>query len=265
MRKRLRPGMEISIPFGKSAIVGPVGHPVVCEVHYVRGGLYDTDAFAVLQALLDPGDIFLDAGANIGCYSVLASDIVGSGGLVIAFEPAESELKYLRMNLARSPARHIVEPVALSNRQGFGAVTGTHATTRFLDVNAEGSEIAVKTLDQVVGSLDEPWSRSLLKVDVEGFEPAVIKGASGWLAHGPIGLIIEANGLQDKRSPVKWDTAVELLQAASYEFVWPHLADRTMHRFAAPPSFSPFENYLAVRSDLLPRLQSGLLTVKEWC
>lgn len=55
-------------------------------------------------------------------------------------------------------------------------------------------------------------ARSILKIDVEGWEPAVVLGAIGWLDQHPKGVILEAHGF-DERSPVPWSRATEALLA----------------------------------------------------
>lgn len=260
LRRRLNPGTETSVALGNGRLVGPRSHPIICLVSYVHRGLYDREAFAVLDALLEAGDTFIDVGANIGSYAVIAGQRVGPSGLVIAVEPVAGEFTFLQRNLARAGTPYLALEVALSHTPGRGVVLDGGAATGFLSEADENDDqsVPVSTLDQVIEAVERDWSRSLLKIDVEGLEPAVIAGAAGWLGLHPKGVLFEANGLQQQRSPVAWEQAVALLHTAGYEFVWPDERSGLLHRFPDPPAKSPFENYLAVRRDLAPVLQSRL-------
>ena len=92
LRRRVVPSQVISVQFGPTSLVGPIGHPVVNLARYVYGGLYDHDEFRALMTLLGPGDTFIDVGASIGAYSLLAGSVVGPSGMIIAVEPAPEEL-----------------------------------------------------------------------------------------------------------------------------------------------------------------------------
>jgi hypothetical protein len=98
-RRRLTPGRELTVTFLESPLRGPIDHPIINLLTYVRGGLYDYDAMTALTMLLEPGQMFIDVGANIGPYSVLAGNLVGASGQVVAIEPSADQLPYLRRNL----------------------------------------------------------------------------------------------------------------------------------------------------------------------
>lgn len=79
---------------------------------------YETE---LVVNLLQPGDVFLDIGANIGYYTVLASALVGSGGAVIAYEPDEDNFRLLRENLALNRAVNVIAvQAAVSDYDGSG-------------------------------------------------------------------------------------------------------------------------------------------------
>jgi FkbM family methyltransferase len=232
----------------------------------VRNGLYDGDAFAVMRALLKEGDAFVDVGANIGPYSVLAATAIGRSGLVVAFEPEPSQLPYLRTNLSNVAPDCEIFPCAVSDKEGTSGMGGAGATTRYLVPGEDPSidEIAVTTLDATLMPFARDWSRSLVKIDVEGFEPAVVLGAGELLRARPKGLLIEANGLQD-RCHVRWSDAVQVLHDASYAFVWPDKPSRVLWRFPAPDPRSPFSNYLVLRPDVVSDLaRSGGMLQRAW-
>jgi len=262
LRRRIAPWQVISVPFGPTSLVGPVGHPVVNLARYVYGGLYDHDAFHALMTLLSPGDTFIDVGASIGAYSVLGGCVVGPAGLVISVEPAPEELPYLRTNLSRIVSRSVVVTTPLADQPRSVQLLGG-STLQHLEEARGTASLMTKTLDEVLSHLDFDERRSFAKVDVEGWDSAVVAGGRAWLAKQPIGLALEANGLE-WRSPVAWSELVVLIKNAGLQFVWPDFRRGTVHEFREHPAQSPFHNYFALRPDALARLSEAVRTVSRW-
>ena len=138
-------------------------------------GLHEFVEMAFLLHLLQPGDLFLDIGANVGSYTILASKVCGAQS--IAFEPDPAAARSLRHNISLNAVedRVRVEQVAL------GACSGEIAFTVGLDTmnhvatakDEKSQTVVVKRLDDISGT----GSAVLAKLDVEGFEDEVIKGA----------------------------------------------------------------------------------------
>ncbi len=256
LRRRVAPWQVISVPFGPTTVVGPVGHPVVSLVRYVYGGLYDHDAFHALMTLLGPGDTFIDVGASIGAYSVLAGSVVGPQGLVVAVEPAPQELPHLRSNLGRIASRTVVVTTALADERRSVRLRGGSTLQHLEEARGTASSVT-STLDEVLSGLDFDERRSFAKIDVEGWDSAVVAGGRAWLARRPIGLLLEANGLEC-RSPVAWSELVALVHNAGLRFVWPDFRDGAVHEFREPPARSPFDNYFALCPEALTRLSQAV-------
>jgi FkbM family methyltransferase len=130
-----------------------------------------------LRLLLRPGDTAIDVGANIGAMTVGMAERVGGEGRVHAFEPQGPIYELLRANTA-------IWPQVTQHRAAAGAEPGTirvpprdyDSAGNFGGValgGGEGDEVPVITID----SLDLPQLR-LLKVDVEGMEADVLRGAA---------------------------------------------------------------------------------------
>lgn len=161
-------------------------------------GLYELDTARVLRKILRPGDVFVDAGANIGYFSLLAAKRVGSGGLVHAFEPQPDNRRRLAEHVASNGFSGIIEihPVALFNRHGtielhtFESPEANHGQSTFF---AGGGMVTRKVTVETV-RLDDYLPAvvpRLVKIDIEGAEPYAIEGMSGILrAHRPA-LIVE--------------------------------------------------------------------------
>lgn len=149
----------------------------------------------VLSRLIDflhPGDVVYDVGASIGIYSILLAKAVGPQGQVIAFEPETQSYQHLLNNVDMNGLKGVrCIPKALGAEPGEGdlfLVKGV-SIPRFLSppqsgrpgqVTSERVEIVVG--DRLVEEEHLPVPRAV-KIDVEGYEFAVIQGLRQTLAH----------------------------------------------------------------------------------
>jgi FkbM family methyltransferase len=159
-------------------------------------GLVEFDDMSFLLHTLRPRDTFVDIGANVGAYTILAAK--NSGANVISFEPIPSTFEKLRRNVDANRVNALVD----LRCSGVGDKNGTHRFTMGMDaMNHALRDDAAERPDAVevpVGTLDELLKDQqpvLIKIDVEGFEWPVIKGAASVLASPSLkALIIELNG-----------------------------------------------------------------------
>lgn len=149
-------------------------------------GVYDLTVSEVLVRLIRPGDRIVDAGANIGYMTVLAARAAGPQGSVTAFEPHPDLFRILRSNAAettKQPSAVItLRNVALGETSGRATLVIPDAMSAndgiaHLGTAANSGERAIEvdlvTLDDELGS----GNVGVLKIDVEGFEAAVLRGA----------------------------------------------------------------------------------------
>ncbi|MFP5042404.1 FkbM family methyltransferase [Parasediminibacterium sp. JCM 36343] len=156
-------------------------------------GLHEFADMAFLLHFLRKEDFFVDAGANVGSYTVLASAHVGCQS--IAVEPVPSTYNHLMNNVFIN--RMTAKVTALNI--GLGKENATLKFTKTLDtvnhIATEGEvdtiDVPIKTVDEIVG-LNVP---ALIKIDVEGYETEVLKGAIETLKNEKLkAIIIELNG-----------------------------------------------------------------------
>ncbi len=178
-------------------------------------GLYDYDEMRFVQDYLRPGDRFLDIGANVGIYSLLASSIVGSQGQVDAFEPVAATLPRLRENLQLNGVENVrVHELAVGSESGVVRFeTGQDAMNHMVaDPPRPTDELLEPTPTRPQHgkseskpdcvpcvALDEYLQGqefALAKIDIEGAEPLAFQGAQRMLrsANPPVWLL-EINGL----------------------------------------------------------------------
>lgn len=158
-------------------------------VYSASRGLYanppDWPEMLVWQSVLGPGDLFVDVGANIGIYTIIALEREAE---VIAVEPGQPAVEMLKENLALNGYQAEVLPIALGDRPGtmrftVGLDMSDHLVMDMSDLPTR--EVEVKTLDDVLGDRFAAG----VKIDVEGAEALVVAGAGRALAEHRIGLI----------------------------------------------------------------------------
>ena len=138
----------------------------------------------VLGHFLRPGDTFIDGGANHGTFSIVASRLVGSEGLVISIEPQPRKSSLVRRLLAGGSARFEVHQIACGNRSDQVAFYIPSATSgsaglfpKFSAISQHSTiQVAMRRLDDVIDWRRLP-GRTFLKLDVEGSELDFLLGA----------------------------------------------------------------------------------------
>ena len=158
-------------------------------------GLHELQDMAFLLHFLRPNDRFVDAGANVGSYTLLASGLAGCK--TSSFEPVPSTFQNLINNIRINALTELVDTFNM----GLAAEKGTlkfssnsDTTNHVLTDNVSSSnvlQVPVCSLDEVLGD-DCP---SLIKIDVEGFETEVLNGSRAILTNPKLkAIIIELNG-----------------------------------------------------------------------
>lgn len=144
---------------------------------------------------LREGDVFIDIGANVGYFSLLASRIVQSEGFVVAFEPQAKLAELVRRSLDLNAYRSIshVGPIAIGEREEVGTLghvahsNGSASLAQgFGDGSRPADRVVVMPLDMALAEIRESIGRdivpSIIKIDVEGFEYSVWRGMQKTIA-----------------------------------------------------------------------------------
>ena len=157
-------------------------------------GLSEFEEMSFILHFLQKDDLFVDVGANVGCFTLLASGIKAAN--TIAIEPIPENFQYLRNNLIINGLENKVEAlrIGLGDKQGF-----LNFTQNVSQNNHVANENDIDIINIEINTLDAVLSNKkpiLLKIDVEGFEKAVIDGASHTLKQESLeAIIIELVGL----------------------------------------------------------------------
>lgn len=190
--------------------------------NYERSG--ERDFLAALQANLHPGNTVLDVGASVGEFTLPLAKIVRENGLVLAFEPGESTSRRLLDNVKLN---------GLSNVQIFRKALGDQDSVATLfsggfkcpsivppegdsDYRTVSENIEIVRGDDFLAREKLPVPQAI-KIDVEGFEFAVLQGLRGTLANPSCRLVCLEIHPQLLPSGVTPEALTELLRGSGFE------------------------------------------------
>lgn len=156
---------------------------VLCRLIYCDNFEWRERQF--LNSYLRRGDIFVDVGANIGLFTVIASRRVGTGGEVFAFEPCAKTYQRLLRNIELNNMNNVkCFQMALSDRSGqiqmnsssdgydaWNSMAPPYAGSAFTT-----EMVGTVTWDNFVREQNLKGSVTMIKIDVEGWESHVLSG-----------------------------------------------------------------------------------------
>lgn len=207
-----------------------------------------------LQNLLAPGSTFIDVGANLGIYTLVASRLVGNSGRVIAFEPSMQSFPLLQKNAALNDLTNICAlPAALSEKAGTVRLyqapccPSGNSLAHHPSFPESFEYVVTETLDDVLRRI--PARRvDVIKMDVQGAEELVLRGARRVVASTNPVIIFEF-----------WPDGASLLGLSPYG-AWNLLAGlgyrfftvcsaSIASRIESPPTDTMYANILAIHPD----------------
>jgi FkbM family methyltransferase len=158
---------------------------------FIFQGNFEAEERVFLNAFLRPGDTFVDIGANLGLFSLIAAHLVGPRGHVHAFEPCAQTCERLQKNVALNRFKNVaVHALALSDSAGpremVMAVDGMDAWNSlaqpYMGGNYTTETITTDTWDSFAEAHGLASGVALMKIDVEGWEAPVLAGARRMLS-----------------------------------------------------------------------------------
>ena len=189
-------------------------------------GRYEEDEIAFVRGLLEPGDSVIDAGGHIGFFTMHMAAAVGPEGRVYAFEPLDANAALLEASIAENGFAERVR----FQRAAVGAGSGTATLTFPLEtLNSGGAyllpgggtplagnqkrEVPLAALD----ALDLRRPIRFIKMDVEGAEPQVLRGAARILANDRPVILSELHPVQlERASGITADQFLAQIDAFGY-------------------------------------------------
>jgi FkbM family methyltransferase len=223
-------------------------------------GRYEPNEFFLLQRILKPGMTFIDAGANMGLYSVFAARRVGPRGMVLAIEPSGRELAILEKNVKLNALSNVrTQRKALSDRAAVVELSvapleksghntlGAFAYDTALD---HRERVQTEKLDDLVHS--EGLSRvDVIKMDIEGAEMAALRGAEETLRQFKPVLLLELSDRALQHQETNSLEVLALLDQHGYRIFCFDPAVGSPVPLKPRPHFDS-ENVVAVMGDATP-------------
>ncbi|MEO6444240.1 MAG: FkbM family methyltransferase [Gemmatimonadaceae bacterium] len=171
---------------------------------FSAGKLYESETSNFIGSVLQPGDTFVDIGAHVGYFSMLASALVGPSGRVFSFEPERSNYEHLLehievngatnvfpMHMAVGATTSIADFFVNSDNDGGHALweVGRHPFNERTREAPTTRKVYVTSLDQLFAGRDMSALKAI-KIDAEGAEFSILVGARETLRARPIPFII---------------------------------------------------------------------------
>ena len=184
-------------------------------------GCYEESTIAAMRSMLEPDMTFFDIGTHFGQYTLMAAAQVGPNGAVHSFEPGPIQYGFLSRNVALNHYKNVcLNNVALSDRAGemdfvvpsLGSLGQSHLAT----AGESGHKVHVITLD---GYCEENDIKKIdvMKVDVEGAEMQVFKGANNVLRDfPPTAIFYETIDILNKNFGYTCDEMHEVFESRGY-------------------------------------------------
>ena len=199
LRQRLKPLFAKWLAPGGGGLqsVLPAGEVVLVSPEY-RHMTWNRDEYNTFRGAVRTGDVVLEAGANVGAYTLLFAQWAGASGRVFAFEPDPIAYAGLQKHIELNGMIDRVTPVAAAVADGKAtnlrfAIGDSSGVSRLVHPGEGRAANPVKTCDVRAVSIDQFCAEyrlqpQVIKVDVEGAELAVLRGARSTIAHAGPGL-----------------------------------------------------------------------------
>lgn len=222
---RLVPG-AVAVPFvGETRLLVTPG--MTGATGNIYCGLHEFEDMGFVLHALCPGDRFLDVGANVGSYTVLAAGACRAEVLAVEPHPQTCARLLANVRLNRLESQVRIENAAVGAVSGRVAISSDLDTTNHVlsDLQrAAGIEVPMTTLDELAGD----WCPFVMKIDVEGFESEVLRGGAAVLRAPSLqAVVMELNGSGSK-----------------YGFDETALHTQVLDSGFTPCSYDPFERAL---------------------
>lgn len=143
----------------------------------MRGNGYEPHVTQTLINTLKTGDVFLDIGANIGYFTLLAASIVQTSGKVISFEPNIQNLQLIYASILENNFENIrVYPFAVSDSQQIMKIKHFCSNGFLESPTSDQKNIQLVQTVRIDELLQSEKQINVIKMDIEGYEPPALRG-----------------------------------------------------------------------------------------
>lgn len=187
----------------------------------------------------DKKNIVLDVGANIGNHSIFFGSFIANH--LIAIEPNPEVLPILRNNLSKNIESYTLFESAVGEKEGLGTIffpeySANNYGEAKIDSESETGSIKISTVDSIISSWKQKeknsFTVSLIKIDVEGMELQVLKGAKKTILEYKPHIFAEAETKEEFKKVYSY------LKSLGYKKLPGHWAATPVHQYVYNPSLS---------------------------
>jgi FkbM family methyltransferase len=212
--QKIFPMFDFKIPFRDNSLAYISNPPG--SVYKFAANEDGFEDLKVIIKLLNVDDVFFDIGANFGMYTLAVHDKFGKNVDIHCFEPEHDAFRRLSQSRLLNKAKWELNKFALGEQNGWTRITNSlGGYNHIVQSGSEGDLIPVMTLDEYL--LQSQIKKvKVVKIDVEGFELFVLKGAKNALKDKTFENIIFEVDDHQKRYSVKAEDYKELLENYGY-------------------------------------------------
>ncbi|MBK9748203.1 MAG: FkbM family methyltransferase [Chloroflexi bacterium] len=235
---------RLTLPYGRDGWITVDDEGENIERYVWYHGVHEAEVWEALAAQITPEAVFWDIGANIGTVAIQALRDPRIRA-VHCFEPNPKAAAILDINLRLNGAHYVIHPLALGAAVGtasfhLGPDQQSDISSLNVEHHAGNVHVQLETIDHLIASGVTP--PTLLKIDVEGWEEPVLRGAAALLdATPPHAIVFEA--ACDPQGVILNTALTTLLENAGYTITHIRRASGKLHYFEG----QYLENYLAAR------------------
>ena len=200
--------------------------------YWFHGRRREAATMALFTRVIRQGDLVVEVGGHIGYISQYFSQLVGDSGRVVVFEPGPNNVPYLRRNTRDLPNVEVFE-LGVGDEPGRADFFVEHLTGQnnsfvadfdglAANAHASGVRAGVERISVGLTSLDAHFveSPSFIKIDVEGFELPVLKGASRILQQDRPLLMVEVQADREDIAALATSHGYDVLGEDLAPFTW---------------------------------------------
>lgn len=195
-----------------------------------------------LDLFLKPDQVFIDGGANFGIYTVAASKIVGDNGSVLSFEPSIESFPILERNVKINQFDNVILfKSALSSEEGTSRLYHIDNAPNSYSLNSDSrsdttsEEVKTETLDGILNH-HKIKQVDFIKLDVEGAEEEVLKGANSLLRKSKPKVLFEMGSRNSSNAAGDTQGAWNYLKQLGYCFFMIQSDGELFKLTSAPPA-----------------------------
>jgi FkbM family methyltransferase len=211
--------VRILAPAGLERVINGTDRVLVLPELRGISETYEPEVWRRVMTQLQSDDTFVDVGAFFGFYTIAAARRAGRTGRVLAFEPVPSIFDILKKHIALNAVQDVVEAhcCAVGEHDGDANFACEHSCqSHILPDGTDSMKVPIRSLDSVL----KDRRADIIKVDVEGFEEMVLRGATTLLndrARRPRAIFIEVHPYNWHRYNTTSESLLRYLRMSDYE------------------------------------------------